>query len=234
MRQLYAALSVSLFLLLALCHNAVAQSECILPGTFYFGETIAETFDPVPSVTVTDMVILCRSVRGGSTILARYNCNGSLACEGTKETLFDVSCSDGVLAIDVTENVEFDALSSGASRRLCYDCVSPSSFADAFPSPRPGLQFNDSNHCVGKYTLLVIGCYSLNTPRITPCLELSCALASPKAYYNGAMFCCLWIEKFPKPYPVIYLFCVAITCILALQLMEPCGSFVLELTLNIV
>ena len=158
MRQLYAALSVSLFLPLASSHNAVAQSDCTLPDTSQFGETIAETFDPVPSVTVTDIVILCQSVRGGSTILARYNCNGSVACEGTRETLFDVSCSDGVLAIDVAENVEFDALSSRAPRSLCYDCVSPSSFADAFPSPRPGLQFNDSNHCVGNYALLETAC----------------------------------------------------------------------------
>ena len=152
MRQLYAALSVSLFLLLASSHNAVAQSNCTLPDTSQFGETIAETFDPVPSVTVTDMVILCQSVRGGSTILARYNCNGSLACQGTKEALFDVSCSDGVLAIDVAENVEFDALSSTPPRSLCYDCVSPSSFHRLLPLSRPGLQFNESNHCVGKYT----------------------------------------------------------------------------------
>ena len=125
MRQLNGPLRVILLLLLASIHSALAQNDCSLPNETQFGETIARHFNDTvpPSVEVRDMVILCSSVRGDATILARYDCAG---CEGIKETVFDLNCTDGVLTIKTEEQVDYDALTSTPRRDNCYDCVSPS------------------------------------------------------------------------------------------------------------
>ena len=151
MRPLYATLRVILLVLLASSHDAVAQSDCAT-NKAQFAETIAGSFDHVQSVTVADMVTLCSSAQGNFTVLARYNCTAPSDCEGMNENVFDANCVNGSLVIVNREEADYDALSIATPRERCYDCISPSSYDANYPRSKPGLQYNEDNHCLGKYT----------------------------------------------------------------------------------
>ena len=151
MRQLYATLRVILLVLLASSHDAVAQSDCATNKT-QFAETIVGSFDHVQSVTVADMVTLCSSVQGNFTILARYNCTAPSDCEGMNEAVFDANCVNGSLVIVNREEADYDALSTATPREKCYDCISLSSYYAKNLPFKPGMQYNEDNHCLGKYT----------------------------------------------------------------------------------
>ena len=156
MRQLNGPLRVIVLLLLASYHSAVAQHDCPLPDDeTQFGEAIVRYFDTVQSALVWKMKNMCSSVRGNHTILARYNCTASSDhCEGPiRETVFDASYdSNCMLTIKYDEDVDYDALTSTPHRDSCYDCISPSAYDALYSSSKPGLQLNESNHCLGNYT----------------------------------------------------------------------------------
>ena len=152
MQQLYVALGMALAMLLALGHNAVAQTDCYLPDNEEMVSLIEATYTSDVMITLRRNHSVClasgmyRDKWSSASFLVRYTCTPEENCSRGPEVekeLLDIRCEEGawmVHAVNATPNAtSFDT----PLYTNCSSCVSPTEIEES----------DGVRHCVGKELL---------------------------------------------------------------------------------
>ena len=133
MQQLYVAIGMALAMLLALGHNAVAQTDCNLPDRAELESLINATYTFDVEIVLKKNQSVClasgmyRDQWSSASFLVGYTCesgNCSRGAEVPKE-LLDIRCKDGNWSFHAM-NTSPDATSFQTSLfTSCSSCVSP-------------------------------------------------------------------------------------------------------------
>ena len=156
MQQLYVALGMALAMLLALGHNAVAQTDCNLPDNEEMESLIEATYTSDVTITLRRNHSVClasgmyRDKWSSASFLVRYTCTPAARCNNRTEVekeLLDIRCENGNWSFHAM-NATPDATSFETPLYTnCSSCVSPTEIEES----------DEERHCVGKelYYLLV-------------------------------------------------------------------------------
>ena len=154
MQQLYIALGMALAMLLALGHNAVAQTDCNLPDEEEMLSLIEATYTSDVTINLRRNHSVClasgmyRDKWSSASFLFRYTCTSG-SCERGPEVekeLLDIRCEEGawmVHAMNATPNATFFETPLFTN---CSSCVSPKEIKES----------DEKHHCVGKELILKV------------------------------------------------------------------------------
>ena len=155
MQQLYVALGMALAMLLALGHNAVAQTDCNLPDDEEIKSLINSTYSDnvmIDSLTKHSVCLASGMYRDqwrSASILVRYTCTPAASCvrgaEIAKE-LLDIRCEDGAWLVHAMNATPAATSFETPLFTSCSNCVSPTEIKES----------DEENHCVGKELILKV------------------------------------------------------------------------------
>ena len=134
MQQLYIALGMALAMLLALGHNAVAQTDCHLPDNEEMVSLIEATYTSDVTINLRRNHSVClasgmfRDQWRSASFLVRYTCTPAASCNRGVEVekeLLDIRCEDGAWSFHAMNATPIATSFETPLFTNCSSCVSP-------------------------------------------------------------------------------------------------------------